>query len=62
MKIQQGCHVVINNQNNVTTASTVTTIWAAKGDKLFAVNRNTTITTIAGSGMESYAVNKSCHS
>jgi fructosamine-3-kinase len=61
MKIEKGCDAGIDNQNDVATTPTVSAIWATKWFKFFALNRDATIATFSGCGIERYAIDECCH-
>jgi hypothetical protein len=61
MKIQKRCHIVVDNQHDVTAATTVTAIWSAKRNKFLTVNRDATVSTTSSRCVQSYAIYEGCH-
>jgi hypothetical protein len=61
VEIEKSSDASINDKNDVTTAPTIATIWAAKWFKFFALNGNATVATFSSSGIERYAIDECCH-
>jgi hypothetical protein len=53
---QQGRDAVISNENNVTSITTVATVWSSLGDKLLATETHTSITALAASYKDSGSI------
>jgi hypothetical protein len=61
VKIEKRCYARINDEDDISATSAVTAIWTTEWNELFAVDRDATIATISCRGMESDAINESCH-
>jgi hypothetical protein len=61
VKIKKCCDVVIDDQNDVATATTIAAIWSAKWNELLAVNGYASISTATCRGVKRYAIYECSH-
>jgi fructosamine-3-kinase len=52
---------MIDDENDISTATASATIWSAQWLKFFTVNRDATISTASGRNIKLSAIDESCH-
>jgi hypothetical protein len=58
VKIKKCCHAGIDYEDDISTATTISTIRSTERLEFLALNRDTTISSVTGRGIESYAIYK----
>jgi hypothetical protein len=58
VEIKKGSDIGINDEKDVSTTTAITAIRSTKWNKLFTVNRDTTISSAASRGIERYMIYK----